>query len=226
MRNLLSCLLTLGCLLVPSLAAAEEPEPLDPDGESAWDHFEFSMGFLAGYRDYSKTNFAYRSGGGPGAQVLSEPFRREPFDGTMVYGLRYDVRLVASYVRMTAGFDLPFPAFEQGQTNSTQWMGDAPTQVSVQAIRPYELRFGIGAEYPIGPVAPFVDILGGVHWVTAELAVDDAVATYKATSFAFSGRGGLRLHVRDWFFASAAGEVGFVGETKWGAELSVGFAAM
>ncbi|MCA9619419.1 MAG: hypothetical protein KC731_10355 [Myxococcales bacterium] len=222
--------LCLGLALVATTAgearAEESPKPLDADNESVWDHFELSMGFLAGGRRYDKTNFAYQDGDGGVAKGLREPFRADPFHHVPVFGLRYDVRLVASYVRMTAGFDLPFASFDSLASTGNYVLDGESHQVSVQGIYPKELRFGIGGEYPFGPVAPFIDVLGGVHWVTADLTVDGKPASYDATSFSFSARAGLRLHVRDWFFASIAGEAGIVGETVWGAELAVGFALM
>tara|TARA_B100001750_G_C15498892_1_gene595931 strand:+ start:266 stop:388 length:123 start_codon:yes stop_codon:yes gene_type:complete len=39
-------------------------------------------------------------------------------------------------------------------------------------------------------------------------------------------RAGVRLHVRKWFFAAIAGEIGVVGPMVWAADLSVGFAVM
>jgi hypothetical protein len=41
---------------------SEAPAPLEPRAIAAWDHFEVSMGFLAGQRRYHSTPFAYKSG--------------------------------------------------------------------------------------------------------------------------------------------------------------------
>jgi hypothetical protein len=108
----------------------------------------------------------------------------------------------------------------------SQSVGNTSRKISVQSIDPIDLRFGIGAEYPIGPVVPFVDVMGGVHWVNTTLSVDEHQVDYSASSFALSARAGARLHVRRWFFAQLAGEVGLLGDVRWGAELSVGFAFM
>jgi hypothetical protein len=96
--------------------------------------------------------------------------------------------------------------------------------VTLQALSPKELRFGIGGEIPLGVVVPFVDVIGGIHWVDAEFVVDGAKASYSALGFAFSTRAGAKLFVRKWFFAQAAGEVGMVGDLRWNVELSVGAA--
>lgn len=203
--------------------------PLDKREVATWDHLEVSMGFLAGQRRYASTPFALSSAGAgtvAGATSLVEPFQRAPFDNVTVLGVRYDLRLVVSYVRMTAGFDMPFTSFRLGDGAGRYVIGGVERDVSVRSIGTKDLRFGLGGEYPIGPVAPFVDLVGAIHWVNTTLAIDGTGHDYAASTFAFSVRGGARLHVRKWFFASAAGEIGLVGDVRWGAELSVGFAFM
>jgi hypothetical protein len=214
-----------------SRAAPEDdtpsPEPLDDESISDWDHFELSMGFFGGQRRYGESNFEWRDGGDmPGVRSLTKPFTSAPFDKLHMAGLRYDARLVVSYVRMTTGVDIPFPIYRTDQSVGVYDVGGVARRVSVRSIRPFDLRFGLGAEYPIGPVAPFFDVLGGVHWVNANLDIDGSKHSYQAVGFALSGRLGARLHVRRWFFASIAGEMGFIGDVRWGAELAVGFALM
>ena len=197
--------------------------PLDRRRVAAWDHFEVSMGFLAGQRTYTQTPFAMTSGGLDGASSLVTPFQSTPYDRVNAFGLRWDARLVVSYVRMTVGYDQPFMSLRLGDGASTMSVGGVNRDVQVRGIRSHDLRFGIGGEYPIGPIAPFVDIIGSVPWVDTTLAIDGASHDYAATTFGFAARGGFRLHVRKWFFASASGEVGLVGDERWGAELAVGF---
>jgi len=210
------------------------PPPIDDDDEDdepkGWaegDHFEFSMGFLAGQRSYSKTSFSFDEGTAELIQGadLTAPFVNAPFDLATVVGLRYDARIVMSFIRMTVGFDVPFPTYKA--SDSTQFYDVSGTQrkVTVQSVSAKELRFGIGGEYPYKRIAVFADLIGGVHWVNTELAIDGFTADYSAVNFAFSGRGGLRAHVRKWFYVTASGEVGFIGDIKWNAELSVGFFA-
>ena len=179
-------------------------------------------------RNYERTNFEWTAGGGEieGARALIKPFERGPFVNTPVSGLRYDVRLVVSHVRMTAGVDVPFAIYRTADSVQQYDVCGQPRTLTVQSIQPVDLRFGIGAEYPIGPVAPFLDVMGGVHWTQADLSLDGVDTTYNATSFALSARAGVRLHVRRWFFTSLAGEVGLLGDVRWGAELALGFAAM
>lgn len=208
-----------------SRADTRPPPPLDPNDVAGWDHFELSMGFSAGQRSWAGQSFAFE--GGPaesidGAGALVEPFAREPFDAAPVFGLTYDARLVVSYVRMTVGVGIPFPSYRAETTTVT--LDDAPHDLTVQSVSAFELRFGIGGEYAIGPLAPFVDLLGSIHWVDSTLTVDGKEARYGARTFAFSARAGLRLHVRRWFFAAASAEFGLVGDVRWGADLAVGFA--
>ena len=203
------------------------PDPLDEDAISDWDHFELSMGFMGGERRYGNSNFRHEGGGDlDGVRSLTAPFQQPPFDKLYVAGLRYDARLVVSYVRMTVGFDIPFPIYRTDDSLGTYDVGGVSRNITVRSIRPYDLRFGLGAEYPIGPVAPFVDVLGSVHWVNANLDIDGSEHAFQAVGFALSGRLGARLHVRRWFFASVAGELGLVGDVRWGTELAVGFALM
>ncbi|MEZ4408985.1 MAG: hypothetical protein R3A52_21315, partial [Polyangiales bacterium] len=133
-------------------------------------------------------------------------------------GLRYDLRLVLSGVRMTAGVDLPFTAF-----------GDVPQSLSdARAVTPrsmwsWNLRFGLGGELSFGAVTPFVDLVGAVHNASTTLTVDGAAREYAASRFGFSARGGVRVSLKRWFFVSASGEVGVVGPTTWSADVGVGF---
>lgn len=211
-----------------SLAHADEEghEPLDSKTLRAWDHVELSMGFVAGQRRYTQTPWTLSSGNLPGTSAIVDPLKRPPYDNVPMFGVRYDARLVVSYVRMTVGFDLPFAATGLGSGDGRYSIGGVDRDVSVRSIHAKDLRFGIGGEYPIGPVAPFVDLVGAIHWTSTTLAIDGQSHDYDASTFAFSLRSGMRLHVRKWFFATASGEVGLVGDLRWGAELSVGFAFM
>ena len=212
---------------------ADEDEP-EPTGWAQGDHFEFTMGFLAGQRSYSQSSFKYEVEGGTsegiGGGGLVAPFVKAPFDKTTVLGLRYDVRVVMSFIRMTVGFDLPFTTYKVSDSRGVYKFVDTngqqvDRQVTVQSLSAKELRFGIGGEYPFKKVAIFADLIGGVHWVDTELAIDGYKANYSSTGFAFSGRAGVRAYVRKWFFATASGEVGIIGDLRWNAEFGVGFSA-
>lgn len=206
-----------------------EPPPPEPEKEPDpyhRDHFEVTMGFLVGQRAYSKSRFEFDDGNAEsiGGGQLVEPFEQPPFDKVMVLGLRYDMRLVISYIRLLAGFDFPFPSYRTQDATAKYMVQGMEREVTVQSLSAKELRFGLGAEYPYKSIAVFADLIGGVHWTSAEFAIDGLKANYSATDFAFSGRGGIRLHVRPWFFASVAGEVGIIGDIVWNGDMSVGFA--
>ena len=222
-----------GALLVFAIGTAAAGTALaDDDGcphsglgeQDACDHFELTMGFLAGARRFDRESFSLSSGDVAGAGALVDPFRNAPYDYVPVYGLRYDLRLVVSYVRMTVGVDFPFADLGAADNRAIYDVGGVPQEIVVKKIRPYELRFGIGGEIPIGRFAPFVDLIGEVDWTKTELAIAGEKVTYKASSFGFSARAGVRAYLRDWFFIAAAGEIGIVGNRFWGAELSLGFA--
>ncbi|MGE0325198.1 MAG: hypothetical protein AB7K71_35420 [Polyangiaceae bacterium] len=209
----------------PSSHRSPEPGSLDDEDFRPWDHAEFTMGFIGGQRSYADTNFSQI---GSGERLnLDAPLASAPYDRVSALGLRYDARLVVSYVRMTAGFDLPFATFSTGDTTQSYTIGGQAREVTSRSLNIKGLRFGIGGELPTGsPVTPFVDVMGTVNFLDTTLVVDDQSYDFDATSFGFSVRGGVRLQVRRWFFAQLAGEVGLASDVVWGGELSVGFSTM
>jgi hypothetical protein len=205
------------------------PPPIDQARPSRpRDHVEFTMGFLGGQRTY--TNLAFNLDSGttasqiPGASKLTQPFTLPPYDRVNMVGLRYEARVHIAYARMTAGFDLPFSVYNQTGTSGTYDVGGTMRTVTVESLSAKEAHFGLGAEVPIGRFVPFVDVLGGIHWVSTDVLIDQTKGTWNSTTFAMTLRGGARVYMRRWFFAQAAGEVGLVGDLKWNAELSVGAA--
>lgn len=197
--------LTLSLLLAAAAASA------DPGTDA--DHFEATMGFLATAQDHRATGFS-----SAGAPALSQAFQAAPYDRALGLGLRYDVRAVLSHVRMTAGFDLPFTTFAQGEATRV----DAH-DVSPRSLSSWSLRFGLGGEYSFGALTPFLDLQGSVQRVSTTLSVDGRAQEYDAYRFGFSGRAGVRVHLRRWFFVTASGELGLVGPTLWSADVGVGF---
>jgi hypothetical protein len=198
-----ACFLT--ATLLPAAALAS------PD---TGDHFEATMGFLVTQENHQRTGFTSAGNAAP----LVDTFRRAPYDGTLGLGLRYDLRLTLSHVRMTAGFDLPFSS-----------LGDSAPQrvdghvVAPRSLQSWGLRFGLGAEYPVGAFTPFADLQGSLLQTSTTLTVDGRNEDYRATRFGFSVRGGVQVRLRRWFFVSVAGEYGIVGATQWGADVGVGF---
>lgn len=230
-----SLLLSLSVLASPALVLAQSlddetpprEEPLPPADPFASDaasreHFEFTMGFLAGERRFSELTFTSGSNDALSAELVA-PFRAAPFDQTLVLGLRWELRLVVSHVRMTAGFDLPFTRYSVPDTTAAYASGDREVIVTARSVQPWEIRFGIGGEYAFGPLVPFVDLIGVVHGVDATLAVDAREAGYQAVGFGFSIRPGLRVMASDWLFVQTSAQIGIASPVLWDAELSVGF---
>jgi hypothetical protein len=196
-----------------SLAAAFASSTAAADPAPGGDHFEATMGFLATAQDHRATGFT--NGSGP---ALVGAFAGTPYDQAVGLGLRYDVRAVLSHVRMTLGIDLPFTSF-----------GRAPSlrvdahDVTARSMWSWAMRFGLGAEYSFGAVTPFLDLQGSAQEVSTTITVDGGAADYEAFRFGFSGRAGLRVHLRKWFFVTASGELGLLGPTLWSADVGVGF---
>lgn len=193
------------------------------------DRVEFSMGFLSGGRGYADLGWGFDTNSPAtmkGADKLAGkgPFVHAPYNNVTMLGLRYDARVVFSHIRMTAGFDLPFSSYRSAGTTTSYDVGGVMRQVSVTGLTAKEGRFGLGGEYTFGRVTPFIDVLGGLHWVSTDLNIDGQRASYSATNFGFSGRLGVRVELKSWFFAQIAGEAGFIGDMRWNAELSVGVA--
>jgi hypothetical protein len=186
------------------------------------------MGFIGGQRAYDALAFSLDSASPAnqivGASKLTKPFTVAPYDRVNMVGLRYEARVHIAYARMTAGFDLPFSVYNQTGTSGVYDIGGMTRTVTVQSLSAKEAHFGLGVEVPIGRFVPFVDVLGGVHWVNTDLTIDGASASYASTTFALTLRGGARVYMRRWFFAQVAGEAGLLGDLKWNAELSVGAA--
>jgi hypothetical protein len=186
------------------------------------------MGFLGGQRAYDSLAFSLDSGSPAqqvqGASRLAKPFVMSPYTSVNMVGLRYEARVHIAYARMTAGFDLPFAIYHQSSAGGVYDVGGAMRNVSIDSLAAKECHFGLGLEVPFGPFVPFVDVLGGVHWVSTGVSIDGASGGYSATGYALTVRGGARVYMRKWFFAQIAGEGGIIGDLRWNAELSVGAA--
>ena len=93
----------------------------------------------------------------------------------------------------------------------------------MHSIDTSELTFGLGVEFPLGPLAVFGDLVGSVQWVDVDLTVDKQEVSYEAINFGLGARAGIRAELRSWFFVMVAGEMGFIGGVRWNAALSAGF---
>jgi len=186
-------------------------------------HLEIAVGFMGGVRSYGTAPFALASDN-EGLAGLDEPFVLIPFEDSPVFGPRWESRLVLSQIRMTLGYQRPYPTWEGLESTRATGVDGQKLPASARGLRANELRFGLGLEPPTGRVTPFVDLVGDIAWVSTDLAVNGDAATYKSESFSLAGRGGLRIQAADYVFIEAAGEYGLVGPNEWGAQLMVGFA--
>lgn len=214
--------LALAAILFPSTASADDYY----DYDESRDHFEITLGFMMGQRAYD--DLAFIHAGGPsdllGGKLPGVVTSGASLDDVLVYGLHWDIRAVVSYVRMTLGFDLPFPDPSAYVTTRTYTIGGVDREVTVLDVAPYELRFGLGGEIPFDVIVPFIDLIGAYHWVDMEVASGADTMRYEATRFGFSVRGGARVYLEEPAFLEFAGEAGIVGDTIWSATLAVGFA--
>ncbi len=186
-------------------------------------HLEIGVGFMGGVRSYGSAPFAIASDN-EGLAGLDEPFVLIPFEDSAVFGPRWESRLVLSQIRMTLGYQRPYPTWEGLESTRATGVDGEKLSASARGLRANELRFGLGLEPPTGKVTPFVDLVGDIAWVSTDLAVAGDAATYTSESFSLAARSGLRIQAADYVFVEAAGEYGLVGPNEWGAQLTVGFA--
>lgn len=216
-------LLALGVCLLGTLAQAQEVEPTP---EPSTSHFELSVGFMGGARDESKTGFVFSGGEAAlvnGAAALTAPFAAAPFNNMVLTGPSLEARWVQHHVRMTAGFQKPFAQFVLGEGVSGSDVQGQLRSVSVRSFSFWDLRFGLGGEYTYKSVTPYADLVGDVQWITADVTVDGAAASYKALMFGYSLRTGVRVAISDYMFIAPSVEFGLLGPERYGAQLLVGF---
>lgn len=196
-------------------------EGSDVLGEST--HVEVEVGFLAGDRSLGAVPFEQRGAGRPLAG-LDASFRSEPLSDALVTGPRAELRAVAPPLRVSLGWQRPYPDWQVVPERADRDGAGAPVVSEVRALRTDEVLLGIGLEAPTGVLVPFVDLVGTVHASTVALSVDGRTARYASEAFSLGGRAGLRLQVSDHLFAQAAGTATAVGPSTWGASLGLGAA--
>lgn len=201
---------------------AEAPPPDDFAGYTARHHFELTMGFLGGVRDETRAGYTFSSGSaqlGPGAEAIVTPFALTPYDRTIVYGLGWETRYVANHLRFTMGLQKPFASFRMMDALSPSEAGIAGTR----SLTLWDIRLGLGVEHAFRYAAPFVDVIGDAQYVNAALTIDTRSAQFKAWSFGFVVRAGVRIHVGEGLFIAPMGEVGIGGPVIWAAGLQAGW---
>jgi len=203
-------------MLMPTAALAD-------DLLSENSHFEMSVGFMGGMRSYGAAPFAV-DGKTDTLAGIEEPFVLIPFEDSAVFGPRWETRVVLSPIRMTLGYQRPYPTWTGLEGTRATGPAGEKYEVSARGLKADELRLGLGVEVPTSRVTPFVDLVGDIAWVRADLAVDGVPVQYSSESFSLATRGGVRIQTHEAAFVEVAGEYGLVGANDWSAHLMVGFA--
>lgn len=177
--------------------------------------FELTMGFVSGYARYADVGLT------GAASLPRATFDDGPVAGTAMAGLRYDARLVVSFIRMTVGGDLMWGLFDGAHARSVD---DAGASVSITNRRLFDgaLRFGLGLEANVDGVRLFADLLGVLHFLEVVVERQDQSITRSATVFAPGLHVGVRVPVADAFFVQLSADGSPFGPTWIGGDLSVG----
>lgn len=198
-------------------AASSSARALDDDArDRTLEHlrFEGTLGFLGGWARYADQGL-----GGP---LPEGSFDAGPVAGAPIAGLRYDVRLVVAFVRMTAGADLAWSLFDARGASRTLAFDDGARTLRDRSVFLWSLRFGLGLELAATrDLRLFADLLGSVRFLEVQSALDGTPVTSSVTSFAPGLRVGARLRVVDAFFVQLAADASPMGPWVTG-ELSVG----
>lgn len=195
-------------LLTPRVAAAED----------VMEHvrFEGTLGFLGGWARHADVGLTGSPSLPPGA------FDAGALAGAPIAGLRYDLRLVVAFVRMTAGADLAWSLFRAADTTRAIESASGAQSLTDRAVFLWALRFGLGLEATLDDrVRLFADLLGSVRFLEVQAALDGASTTQSAVSFAPGLRLGARMRIVDSFFVQLAADGSPFGPWVSG-ELSVG----
>lgn len=201
---------------VPSSSSRELDEARDRARDRSMEHlrFEGTIGFLGGWARYADAGLS-----GP---LPSEAFQEGVGEGTPIAGLRYDVRLVVAFVRMTIGADLAWSLFRAGDTTRSVVLDDGTQTLTDRAAFLWALRFGLGLELAASDeVRLFADVIGSVQFLELSSTVGETNVTSSVVSFAPGLRIGARVRVHDAFFVQLAADASPFGPWIAG-DLSVG----
>lgn len=199
-------------------SASSEFEPrLEEAGAEEHVHLrlELTMGFAGGVGRYSEVGLTGNPALPPGT------FDGGPASGAGMVGLRYDLRLVVSFVRMTIGGDLLWGLFDG---TSPRTLDEAGTPITIADRRLFDgaLRFGLGLEANLDGVRLFADVIGVLHFVEASVERQGDAVTHRATTFSPGLRLGVRIPIVEHFFVQVAADGTPFGPSYVGGDLSVG----
>lgn len=204
-------------------AVMQQAAASDVIGDEA--HVELELGFLAGDRSFGKIPFEQTGSGRPLAG-LDASFLAYPLSDTFVTGPRAELRAVAPPLRVSLGWQRPYPDWQVAVPDVQDVDGNGGrVRSSVRALHTDELLLGLGVEAPTGVLVPFLDLVGTVHRSSVSLEVDGRAADYVSEGFSLGARGGLRLQCSEHLFVQASGLYAPTGPQTWGATLGLGVAA-
>lgn len=228
-------LTTLAPLLATLISATCSGPPMDYDVDACdapgpghvykRTHTELSFGYLGQWSDETNRSLELKPAATDplGAGSITDPFLGVPFSGALQPGATLEFRVVTSGLRITTGFRWPFLNYRPSQTAQTMMLDGTPHDVLVRSVSLWDFRTGLGFELPFERVTPFVDVLGDVEHLTAQVAIDGATAKYTSTGFSLGGRLGLRVQLNHAFIAVAA-EAMALGPVRLGGTVQVGVA--
>jgi hypothetical protein len=215
-RSSLLSILIVTFLAAPALAQSEDtPEARLAERDGPYLRLEATMGFVAGYGRYSEVGL---TGTVP---VPEATFDGGPFAGGPLAGVRYDVRLVVAFVRMTIGGDLLWGIFDGGHARTLD-EGGMPITIADRRLFDGALRFGLGLEATVDGVRLFADVLGTIHFVEASLERQGDPIGHSAVAFSPGLRLGVRIPVVDGFFVQLSADGSPFGPSWLGGDFSVG----
>jgi hypothetical protein len=181
--------------------------------------FEGTIGFLGGWARYADLGLA--------GALPPSAFESGPVAGAPIAGLRYDLRLVVAFVRMTAGADLAWSLYGAREGTRTLSFDDGERTVTDRSVFLWALRFGLGLELAASEdVRLFADLLGSVRFVEVQSGIASGTTastnvSSQVTTFVPALRLGARVRVVDAFFVQLAADASPIGPWVTG-ELSVG----
>lgn len=173
------------------------------------------MGFVGGAARYSEVGLT-------GDLDVPGLFDAGPAAVVAMTGLRYDLRLVVAFVRMTVGADVLFALFDPPPRARSVETGDGSLRVVDRRFFEWSLRFGLGLEVSAGPVRLFADALVVTHFVEADVTIDDQRMAYGAIAASPGLRLGARVPIVGSFFAQVEIDGAAFAPTWGGAAISVG----
>jgi hypothetical protein len=200
-------------------ALAAEPREAPRDRTMEHLRFEGTIGFLGGWARYADLGLA--------GALPPSAFDSGPVAGAPIAGLRYDLRLVVAFVRMTAGADLAWSLYGAREGTRTLVFDDGTRTVTDRSVFSWALRFGLGLELAASEdVRLFADLLGSVRFVEVQSSIASGTTastnvSSQVTTFVPGLRVGARVRVVDAFFVQLAADASPIGPWVTG-ELSVG----